>query len=67
MTTPTPEPVRPERSFPPRCPDCQRLMADTGKPHCKDNDACDWLRCTCGAVVNQVGTWTNGLRRGEAA
>jgi len=63
MTTP-----KPERQFPPRCPDCHHLLADTGKPHCPDtNLACDWLRCTCGTVVNQAGTWTNGIRRGAAA
>lgn len=46
MTTqPTPPPP-PERTFPPRCPDCTRLIADTGKPHCPPtNPVCDWIRC----------------------
>jgi hypothetical protein len=63
MTTPKP----PERQFPARCPDCHHLLADTGKPHCKDNPACDWMRCDCGASINQAGTWTNGVKRGTAA
>jgi hypothetical protein len=63
MTTPKP----PERTFLPRCPDCRRLLADTGKPHCQHNPACDWLRCKCGALIQTDGTWNNGKRRGVVA
>lgn len=58
----------PERQFPPRCPDCHGLLADTGTQHCpKDNLVCDWMRCKCGAVIAQTGAWTHGARRGDAA
>ena len=64
MTTPKP----PERQFPPRCPDCRRLLADTGKPHCPTtNHVCNWRRCACGAQIQVNGTWVNGRRRGKAA
>jgi hypothetical protein len=52
MTAATP----PERAFTSHCPDCNHLLGVTGKLHCKDNPACDWLHCTCGAVINQAGT-----------
>lgn len=75
MTSPTPPPepdpapvkrVRPDRSFPMRCPECNVILALDAKTHCggKDNHACDWLRCKCRAVITQAGTWFNGDRRG---
>lgn len=64
MTTPTP----PERQFPPRCPGCHGLLADTGEPHCpKTNLFCDWMRCKCGVLIAQTGAWTRDARRGGAA
>ena len=65
MTRATP----PERTFVSRCPSCQRLMADTAKPHCdwKTNNQCDWMHCKCGATISQDGIWVNGTRRGVAS
>ena len=47
--------VVPELQFPARCPSCNYLLMDssTGK-HCPGKH-CSWLRCACGATVNQAG------------
>jgi hypothetical protein len=49
------------RVFPRRRPDCKRLAANAGKPHCP-SPTCPWLVCACGAQINQRGDWTNGER-----
>jgi hypothetical protein len=45
-----------DRKFPPRCPNCTRLLADSAKPHCdwKNNRQCSWMRCKCGMNIAQA-------------
>ncbi len=47
-----------EHQFPPRCPGCNRLLADTGTSHCKPPDRtapCGWVVCKCGITVDTRG------------
>lgn len=57
------------RKFVSHCPFCKRLMADSAKPHCdyKISPQCPWMRCKCGAIISENGTWTNGKERGVAS
>ena len=45
-----------ERQFPPRCPSCNRLLADAAKRHCgkKATQQCPWMTCECGANIAEV-------------
>ncbi len=49
-----------EVQFPPYCPKCKRLLADTAEPHCKPpvrSTPCGWLRCRCGVVIDSAGRY----------
>jgi len=45
-----------DRKFPPRCPNCDRLLAEHAKPHCdwKTHPRCSWMSCKCGANIAQA-------------
>lgn len=55
----------PERLFPAKCPCCTAHTAITAEPHCK-NGRCAWLKCSCGATINEAGDHAQAKQHTES-
>ena len=54
----------PERLFPTKCPCCQVWRSIATVDHC-ENGHCGWLKCRCGAHINEAGDHSQAKVHGD--